>query len=314
MPSTSSNPFNPARKAFTLIELLVVIAIIAILAAILFPVFGRARENARRTSCASNLKQIGLGVMQYGADYDGYMPPAQLPRSIVVGGSCVPESPEPVRSWPTLMFPYVKSEQIFTCPSGEETAVVKGTRLTNGAGPAASTKRYGGLTIDSTAFTPATGGDGSVLSVSLVHRLSYGRNFIPNTGPGSPTDACSSTAGWSNSGKTAGFWSLTDAKQGFVTNSTTASVLEAAVEDPAGTIHILDAMTGTASATANPNGQGNSIRGIQQDVRTDMFTNDTASKPADRHFEGFNALFGDGHVKFRKWGSTAPREWTVQAD
>jgi prepilin-type N-terminal cleavage/methylation domain-containing protein len=58
------------KRGFTLIELLVVIAIIAILAAILFPVFARARENARRASCQSNLKQIALGVFMYNQDYD----------------------------------------------------------------------------------------------------------------------------------------------------------------------------------------------------------------------------------------------------
>ena len=63
------------RTGFTLIELLVVIAIIAILAAILFPVFGRARENARRTSCISNARQLGLAVLQYASDYDDMMSP-----------------------------------------------------------------------------------------------------------------------------------------------------------------------------------------------------------------------------------------------
>src|SRR5262245_54771867 len=65
------------QRAFTLIELLVVIAIIALLAAILFPVFSRARDNARRASCQSNLKQIGIGMMQYAQDYDDRLP---LPR------------------------------------------------------------------------------------------------------------------------------------------------------------------------------------------------------------------------------------------
>jgi prepilin-type N-terminal cleavage/methylation domain-containing protein/prepilin-type processing-associated H-X9-DG protein len=76
--TTMNNQRPRARRGFTLIELLVVIAIIAILAAILFPVFARARENARRTSCASNLKQLGLGFMQYSQDYDEALPDAGI--------------------------------------------------------------------------------------------------------------------------------------------------------------------------------------------------------------------------------------------
>jgi prepilin-type N-terminal cleavage/methylation domain-containing protein len=80
------------RLGFTLIELLVVIAIIAILAAILFPVFGRARENARRSSCQSNLKQIGLGILQYNQDFDERFPPdAQMNMPFVVDGTTITE-------------------------------------------------------------------------------------------------------------------------------------------------------------------------------------------------------------------------------
>jgi prepilin-type N-terminal cleavage/methylation domain-containing protein len=75
------NKKTTLKPAFTLIELLVVIAIIAILAAILFPVFGRARENARRSSCQSNLKQLGLGIMQYTQDYDENFSPGIGPSA-----------------------------------------------------------------------------------------------------------------------------------------------------------------------------------------------------------------------------------------
>ena len=95
------------RSAFTLIELLVVIAIIAILAAILFPVFARARENARRSSCQSNLKQIGLGILQYAQDYDERFPG----RNTGVGAF------GDAQSWRRVIYPYVKSTQIFACPS-----------------------------------------------------------------------------------------------------------------------------------------------------------------------------------------------------
>ena len=100
------------NRAFTLIELLVVIAIIAILAAILFPVFARARENARRASCQSNLKQIGLGIMQYTQDYDETMPLATFGTS-----SFGPSQAGVSWKWMDAIYPYVKSEQIFNCPS-----------------------------------------------------------------------------------------------------------------------------------------------------------------------------------------------------
>ncbi len=99
---------SKAKKGFTLIELLVVIAIIAILASILFPVFGRARENARRSSCQSNLKQIGLGLLQYVQDYD-----ERYPLSVTAPGGTVDLS----TGWAVAVQPYMKSTQIFQCPS-----------------------------------------------------------------------------------------------------------------------------------------------------------------------------------------------------
>jgi prepilin-type N-terminal cleavage/methylation domain-containing protein/prepilin-type processing-associated H-X9-DG protein len=102
---------SQAPAGFTLIELLVVIAIIAILASILFPVFARARENARRASCQSNLKQIGLGLLQYTQDYD-----ERMIRSWY-GSSNQPSDATDRYKWMDAIFPYVKSEQLFVCPS-----------------------------------------------------------------------------------------------------------------------------------------------------------------------------------------------------
>ena len=120
-----------AKSAFTLIELLVVIAIIAILAAILFPVFAKAREKARQSSCASNQKQIGLAFLGYIQDYDEKFPP--IAGTAVVGANTY------VTNWgvdlvgggnsnitgtaPSLISSYVKNNQIFTCPSGPRPSV-----------------------------------------------------------------------------------------------------------------------------------------------------------------------------------------------
>ncbi len=105
------------KKGFTLIELLVVIAIIAILAAILFPVFATAREKARQTSCASNEKQIALGLLQYGNDFDEMMPcgrPSYVPELHGVG-------------WAGEVYPYIKSAGAFACP--DDTTIPAATLL-----------------------------------------------------------------------------------------------------------------------------------------------------------------------------------------
>ncbi len=96
------------RKGFTLIELLVVIAIIAILAAILFPVFAKAREKARQSTCTSNCKQISLGLLQYAQDYDERLPflyeSKNSPRTGLI----------------QITQPYMKSWQVHDCPSSDQ--------------------------------------------------------------------------------------------------------------------------------------------------------------------------------------------------
>ena len=110
------------KRGFTLIELLVVIAIIAILAAILFPVFARAREKARQTSCLSNMKQLMLGALQYAQDYDELFPPCYevaitgYDDGVSQGGFTTDSA----------ILPYVKNAQVFSCPSVRPTRVCDG--------------------------------------------------------------------------------------------------------------------------------------------------------------------------------------------
>ncbi len=105
------------KKGFTLIELLVVIAIIAILASILFPVFARARENARRASCQSNLKQIGLAVMQYQQDYDERTMPYEAGTTTWMGTYVDNGTDDYFDLSNSLIQPYMKSGQVAQCPS-----------------------------------------------------------------------------------------------------------------------------------------------------------------------------------------------------
>jgi len=151
------------RYGFTLIELLVVIAIIAILAAILFPVFAKAREKARQSSCSSNLKQIGLGFLQYAQDYDEKLFGARVPRE----------------GWTGAIMPYIKNSQIFGCPSwtGNLASITRGSGC-GGCGPWVSVL-WGGYTYANQNSNITTSGASMCLSQSAS--ISLGTYDSPAT-------------------------------------------------------------------------------------------------------------------------------------
>ena len=262
---------------FTLIELLVVIAIISILSAILFPVFARARENARRASCLTNLKQIGLASAQYTQDYDGWIVAARIDSKNPVNDPGEP-------TYADRLYPYVKNNQIFLCPSDDA-------------------RRRMRLQSWSTAD---------------VQYASYTFNAVfPNRQNSAANSNFTCVFGSPGGGAGAGGennWS------GFVQWSSTSnikSIHEAVVESPATKIFIIDGVhqvgtnlyqypflqsycTDTGSfpgATPHTTEGGSS----------------TVQKTSRRHFDGFNALWGDGHVKWLKFGSSTWHNWAVQA-
>jgi prepilin-type N-terminal cleavage/methylation domain-containing protein/prepilin-type processing-associated H-X9-DG protein len=207
-------------RAFTLIELLVVVAIISVLAAILFPVFARARENARRASCMSNMKQIGLGMFMYMQDYDGmYM----VSVSKDATGNIL---------WPQFIQPYVKSLNLFNCPSFSKTTFTQGS----------SASAY----YNSAASVP------------------YGLNF----------------------------WLLGEYYH----------LSEAGLQTPSETV--LVAETGNSASSAATAGYFQcypSYYGYTTPTNTQYgFQGNGAARLTDRHMDGLNILWADGHVKWMK--------------
>nr|CAA9213551.1 hypothetical protein AVDCRST_MAG63-103 [uncultured Armatimonadetes bacterium] len=146
LPSMRQRPGSTpgARSAFTLIELLVVIAIIAVLTAILFPVFAQAREKARQASCASNLRQIGLALLQYVQDEDETLPVAWYGPN-----GHLPSDPALGRyKWMDALHPYVKADGLFRCP--DDTAATARYVFYRNAG--GETRDYGSYALNNAYY------------------------------------------------------------------------------------------------------------------------------------------------------------------
>nr|AUN36255.1 hypothetical protein [uncultured bacterium] len=278
------------RKAFTLIELLVVIAIIAILAAILFPAFARARENARRTSCMSNMKQMGLGVMQYTQDYDEKYPQAYYyPDDNSSAGGYA--------HWSGTIFPYVRSNQLFVCPSD----ALGGMAPTNFIGD------NGGAGVPSGQTAQAA------IKDIQAPRLSYTCNemVMPRKRKSADPANVVSLAAVDEASSVIMIAELTD-NVASINDSSTASGVAFKSHRPtngvstAGGVYDGEkiASTGVDATALTPAQARAAVTASRAAGGSGAGNHHICYTAPDRHLEGSNYTFADGHAKWYKLEST----------
>ena len=249
---------NSARQpgGFTLIELLVVIAIIAILAAILFPAFARARENARRASCGSNLKQLGLGFLQYAQDSDEHFP-CGIAAPVAGNNGGLFDGV----GWGGEIYSYVKSGQVYTCPS-DTTLPGTGTQVVSYGYNAAIV--FDRPNINATPINCAISTFNATAMTVLLFEVSHSTAIVTSGNEGACGTAaipCSPSA-LPNQG-----------------SPNIYSNVYVPTDNPGGSLLATGYMTvpvGLAQTSASPDYSG----------------------PTGRHFDGSNVLLCDGHVKW----------------
>lgn len=255
-------------KAFTLIELLVVIAIIAILAAILFPVFATAREKARQTSCASNLKQLGLGTLQYCQDYDENLPYGNNPHN--AGGSWREQG------WAGSVYPYVKSTGVFACPDDTTVPDVTPTSATSAQGCAVA------------ANVPW-----NVISYSLNMAFLYGSLSTGGASVTTPVGALLSQSQWTSPSRTVLLMEVSGSEAQLTWPGETQSPSNDSLGGGASLYGYL--ATGASGPLQQTGiigvlgGNGGNVIGTAVDDQASL---------TGRHQMGSNFLLCDGHVKF----------------